>query len=121
MPTPRAWLVAFLITVVIEAPIVLALTRDGETPATKRLVLIVFAQLVTHPLVWFVFPQIAGLTGTTAAVLSELWAWLAEAVFYALVLRNVSFVRALGVSALANGASVLAGVALSGFIRALSA
>src|SRR5271169_1087599 len=107
MPTPHAWLVAFLITVAVEAPIVLALTRDVDARAAKRFALIVFAQLTTHPLVWFVFPYIVGLRGHTAAALSELWAWLAEAIFYALVFRGLTVTRALAISALANGASVL--------------
>jgi hypothetical protein len=113
MPTPGAWLLAFLVTVAVEAPIVLALTRGAETRAWRRLALVVFAQLATHPLVWFVFPYIVGLRGGTAALLSELWAWLAEAAFYALVLRGLGLPRALGVSAVANGASVLVGVALT--------
>lgn len=106
----RAWLEAFLVTVAVEAPIVLALTRDAKVDMSKRLALIVFAQLATHPLVWFVFPQIVGLRGSTTIALSEAWAWLAEAAFYALTLPGVRPVRAIGVSALANGASVLAGV-----------
>jgi hypothetical protein len=118
MPPPGAWLVAFLITVAVEAPIVLALTRGSETGTARRLALVVFAQLVTHPLVWFVFPYIVGLRGATATLLSELWAWLAEAVFYALVIRGITFTRALALSAFANGASVLAGVALAHVGRA---
>jgi hypothetical protein len=120
MPTPRAWLVAFLITVAVEAPIVLALTRGLPTRAPRRFLLVAFAQLATHPLVWFVFPRIAGLTGRTSAALSELWAWLAEALLYALVLPNLGPVRALGISAVANGASVAAGLLLSGVLRRLS-
>ena len=44
MPTPRAWLVAFLITVAIEAPIVVALTRDLAMRVPRRFLLAVFAQ-----------------------------------------------------------------------------
>jgi hypothetical protein len=51
MPTPRAWLVAFLITVAVEAPIVLALTRGLPPRAPRRFLLVLFAQLATHPLV----------------------------------------------------------------------
>jgi hypothetical protein len=113
MFTPGAWLLAFLVTVAVEAPVVLALTRGSEIGVARRLALIIYAQLATHPLVWFVFPHIVGLTGNGAATLSELWAWLGEAAFYALVLRGVSVTRALGISALANGASVAVGVLLS--------
>jgi hypothetical protein len=115
MSPPTAWLVAFVVTVAVEAPIVLALTRGCEPGAARRFALVVFAQLATHPLVWFVFPFIVGLRGSTALALSELWAWLAEAAFYTLTLRGLRVSRALGVSAVANGASVLAGVALRRF------
>ena len=120
MPTPRAWLVAFLITAGVEAPVVVALTRDVPVRAVRRFLLAVFAQLATHPLVWFVFPRLVGLTGRTSTLLSEVWAWLAEALFYALVFPGLPAARALGVSALANGASIVAGLLLAGFIRFLS-
>ena len=120
MPSPRAWLVAFLITAAVEAPIVVALTRDVAMRVPRRLLLAVFAQLATHPLVWFVFPRIVGLTGRTSTLLSELWAWLAEAGFYALVFPGLPTARALGISALANGASIVAGLLLAGVMRALS-
>ena len=112
MPTPHAWLMAFLATVAVEAPIVVALTRGHPTPAWRRALIAVFAQLVTHPLVWFVFPRLVGLTGRSSLALSELWAWLAEAAFYAVVLPGLSSARALGVSAVANAASILVGLAV---------
>jgi hypothetical protein len=120
MPTPRAWFVAFLVTVAVEAPIVVALTRDLAARAPRRFLLAVFAQLATHPLVWFVFPRLVGLTGRSSLLLSELWAWLGEAAFYATVFSDLSPARALGVSALANGASIAAGLLLAGVIRSLS-
>jgi hypothetical protein len=113
MPSPGAWLFAFLVTVAVEAPVVLALTRGSAAGPAKRLALVLFAQLATHPLVWFVFPRLVGLTGRGATTLAELWAWLAEGAFYALVLPDVTPARALAISALANGASVLAGVVLA--------
>jgi len=112
METPHAWFVAFLITVAVETPIVVTLTPGLPTGAGRRALIAVFAQLVTHPLVWFVFPRLVGLTGRGAVALSELWAWLAEAAFYGVVLPGISPARALGVSAIANAASILAGLAL---------
>jgi hypothetical protein len=117
--SPRARLVAFLATVAVEAPIVLALTRGSSLGAARRLGVIVFAQLATHPLVWFVFPRIAGITGHTSLLLSELWAWLGEAALYALALAGLRPTRALAVSAVANGASLLVGAALAGWLRSL--
>ena len=112
MPTPGRWLLAFLLTAAVETPIVVGLTRDLPMKARRRALIVLFAQLVTHPLVWFVFPQIAGITGRTALVLSEAWAWLAEAAFYLTVIPGLSPSRALGASAVANAASILTGLAL---------
>jgi membrane-bound metal-dependent hydrolase YbcI (DUF457 family) len=112
MISPATWLAAFVATFAVEAPVVLALTRASETSAPRRLALVLFAQLATHPLVWYVFPYIVGLRGSTATLLSEACAWLGEAALYALAMRDVTFARALGVSAVANGASVLAGLVL---------
>jgi hypothetical protein len=112
MPTPHAWLMAFLATVAVEGPIVVVLTRGHPTPAWRRALIAIFAQLVTHPLVWFVFPRLVGLTGRSSLALSELWAWLAEAAFYAVVLPGLSPARTLGISALANAASIMVGLAI---------
>jgi hypothetical protein len=112
MATPGAWFIAFLITVAVEVPIVVVLTRGHPTGTLRRAVIAGFAQLVTHPLVWFVFPRLVGLTGRSSLALSELWAWLAEAAFYAAVLPGLSPARGLGVSAIANAASIAAGLVL---------
>jgi hypothetical protein len=112
MPTPHAWLMAFLATAAVEAPVVVALTRGHPMRAWRRALIAIFAQLVTHPLVWFVFPRLVGLTGRSSLALSELWAWLAEAAFYAVVLPGLSPARALGISAIANAASILVGLAV---------
>jgi hypothetical protein len=116
MPAPGAWLLAFLITTAVEVPVVVALTRAADASAPRRAALAVFAQLATHPLVWFVFPYIVGIRGTTATLLAEVWAWAAEAAFYAIAWRGITVTRAAAVSALANGASVLVGTALSGLL-----
>jgi hypothetical protein len=101
-----AWLRAFLLTVAVECPLVVVLTAQSRLPWAKRVCLIIAAQLMTHPLVWYVFPAIPTLPRVTTLVLSELWAFLAEAAFYALVEVAPSKLRAFGVSALANGASL---------------
>ena len=112
MPSLQAWLFAFLATVAVEVPVVVALTRGHPTPAWRRALIAIFAQLVTHPLVWFVFPRLVGLTGRSSLALSELWAWLAEAAFYGVVLTGLSPARALGISAVANSASILVGLVI---------
>jgi hypothetical protein len=101
-----AWFRAFLLTVAIETPLVILLTRDSRLPRAKRIALVVAAQLMTHPLVWYVFPTIPGMPRYSSFVLSEVWAWIAEAAFYALVEAAPSKLHAIGVSAIANGASL---------------
>jgi hypothetical protein len=113
MPPVGAWFAAFLITLAVEAPVVLAMTRASEVGAARRFAFVVFAQLATHPLVWFVFPRIVGLRGGTALLLSELWAWLGEAALYALAFRGLTVTRAAATAAVANGASLLVGAALA--------
>jgi hypothetical protein len=106
------WFRAFVLTAIIEIPIVVALTRKSPFATWRRAGIALFAQLATHPAVWFVFPQIVGLTGRESLGLSELWAWLAEGSLYALAIPGVRPVRAFGASALANGASFGLGLAL---------
>jgi hypothetical protein len=97
------WAQAFVATVVLEAPLVLWFFRKDEASLQRRLVLLLFANLVTHPAVWFIFPalelgRVAMLAG------AETWAVVLEGWFYATVFRT-GLLRAMGVSALANGLS----------------
>ena len=115
------WVRAFALTLAIEEGVVLALTkRDGSAAGgtsqapndadalPKRAGLIAFANLATHPAVWFIFP-IAIASDTARIVASETWAVVLEALFYMLTMR-MSVARAFGVSAIANGASFGIGV-----------
>jgi hypothetical protein len=104
-----AWFRAFLLTLAVEAPIVALLLRRLEPSRTRLLVLVLFANLATHPAVWFVFTQLF-LIGTPGYVVAaEGWAVGAEAVFYWSAFRGVSVRRAIAVSLVANLASFLAG------------
>ena len=109
---PTTWLHAFALTALIEIPVVVLLTRNTAFPAWRRGVIALFGQIATHPAVWFIFPRIAGLSGLQATLLSELWAFLAEACLYAVALPGVRPLRALGISAIANGTSYALGLAL---------
>lgn len=109
---PTTWLHAFALTALIEIPVVVLLTRNTAFPAWRRGVIALFGQIATHPAVWFIFPRIAGLSGLQATLLSELWAFLAEACLYAVALPGVRPLRALGISAIANGTSYGLGLAL---------
>ena len=101
-----AWLRAFLLTVAVECPLVMLLTAGGRVTWSKRICLVIAAQLMTHPLVWYVFPAIPGLSRFSTLALSELWACIAEAAFYALVDVAPTKLGAVGIAALANGASL---------------
>jgi hypothetical protein len=108
----EAWLRAFLLTTVIEVPVLLALTRDSALGWQRRAAYGLMGQLMTHPLVWFVFPTIPGITGRTALTLSELFAWLGEAALYALAGVARTPLRAVGVAGIANGVSLAVGLLL---------
>ena len=84
----------------------MVLTAQSRLPLARRVCLVVAAQLMTHPLVWYAFPAIPSLPRFTTLVLSEFWAFLAEGAFYALVEVAPSRLAAFGISALANGASL---------------
>ena len=117
------WLVAFGTTLLLEAPLVLWLLRRSEASLWRRAVLLVVANLVTHPLVWFFFPALP-LSRRAALLLSEGWAFAAEAFIYATLVTareqpfRQLFARASLTSALANGFSWGAGTVL---FRALMA
>jgi hypothetical protein len=108
-----AWLRAFLLTVAVELPVAFWLLR-GRDPAGPRLAaVIVFASLLTHPAVWFVFPQVFYLSTPEYLLAAETWAVVVEAAFYWTVVRGVGPGRALAVSLAANLASFVAGLAVT--------
>lgn len=99
-----AWLIGFGLTLAIELPIVFPLLRKADRHWTRRLTAAVAANLLTHPLVWFFFPQIPLGSSQTLAI-SELWAFGAEACFYGYFVANLGWQRATVASALANATS----------------
>lgn len=99
-----AWLKAFLFTSAVEIPIAAALFRKAEPRLARRLGFAFFANLISHPAVWLIFPVLGLRYGTTILV-SELWAFGIEAVFYMLAFEKSDRFHAAGVAALANGAS----------------
>jgi hypothetical protein len=104
------WFPAFVLTVAVEAPIVWFLARGVEPNSARLLVLVVFANLVTHPAVWFIFTQLL-VAGTAAfTIAAETWAIGVEAIFYAVVFRGLGVQRALGTSLVANATSYGAGL-----------
>jgi hypothetical protein len=103
------WFAAFVLTLAVEAPIVVLLLRAAEPNLIRLAVLIVFANLATHLAVWYAFSQLL-LVGTIEYTLtSEGWAVAAESLFYKSAIPAVSWRRAIAVAIVANGASALVG------------
>lgn len=98
------WLIGFGLTLLLEAPWVLWLLRPCEPSGARRLALFLVANLLTHPLVWFFFPSLP-VPRTASLLLSEAWAFGAEAYLYAQWATNPLPRRAWLTSVLANGAS----------------
>jgi len=112
------WLRAFALTASIEVPIAAWLFARAEPSVRRRLGVAFLANLVSHPVVWFVLPRIF-VSYPRMVVAAESWAVASEAIFYALVFPNAGPSRAFGVSALANGASLGVGLllrALTGWV-----
>ncbi len=103
------WLPAFLLTLAVEVPLVVFLLRTDMPDRRRLAALVVFANLATHPVVWFVLTQLL-LVGTVEYTLAaEAWAVVIEALFYAVAVDGVSVRRATAVSLVANAASFVAG------------
>ena len=110
-PYVTAWSRAFALTVAVELPIAAFLLRRAEPRVRRRLALIAFANLASHPAVWFVFPEL-GLPFVVAMVLAELWAFGSEALFYGAAFERAGWLRAIATSALANAMSLGVGLLL---------
>lgn len=128
-----AWAKAFALTATVEILVVALLFRagvllpakDGEgaaaAPVTsapdRRAALLrlcavaFFAQLVSHPSVWFIIPSLVP-TYSVMVIVAEVWAVVSEALFYALVVPGVPLRTAAGASLVANGCSFGLGLAL---------
>jgi hypothetical protein len=103
------WFTAFVLTVAVEVPIVLVLLRASEPRLVRVAGLAVFANLATHPVVWYVISQLL-LVGTVAYVVAaELWAVAVEAVFYRIAIVELPLGRAALVAVAANAASFAVG------------
>ena len=101
------WFRAFALTLLVELPIAGVLLRRSESSQTRLVLMILFANLASHPAVWFIFTQLL-LIGTAEYLLvAEGWAVAAEALFYWAVFRGLPARRSVLVSFVANMASFL--------------
>lgn len=107
------WFRAFLLTLAVEVPLAVLLLRRWEPSRPRLLALVVFANLASHPAVWFVFAQFL-MVGTPEYVLvAEGWAIACEAVFFWAAFRGLPPRRAILVSLAVNVASFLAGMVVT--------
>jgi hypothetical protein len=106
-----AWARAFALTLVIELAVAVPLLSRDLPSLPRRLILVTFSQLSTHPLLWFVLPALH-LRRDLFLIAAELWAWLGEAAFYAVAIPGLSVPRAAGISLGANAASIGIGLSL---------
>ena len=102
------WLVAFALTIAIEAPVVWLLVGSTEPRAMRKIGAIFYANLATHPAVWFIFPLLP-VSRWMSVTLSEISAFVLEAGLYAMLFDKISLRQAALVSLLANGLSLSAG------------
>jgi hypothetical protein len=109
----QAWLLAFLITIGVEVPIAGRLLRRGDPGGWRLVVVIVVANLATHPAVWFIVPQLQYAGTPEYYVVAELWAIAVEALVYGVVLRGISPARATATAIVANVASFVVGLAVT--------
>jgi hypothetical protein len=116
-PATRAWLSAFLFTQVVEIPIYVAALRRTSphglpaplTGLRDPVVAAFGASLITHPIVWFVFPRLplGSYEGMVAG--AETFAVVAEGLYF-YALGAMALRRAMVVSLLANASSASLGL-----------
>ncbi|MEI7893317.1 MAG: hypothetical protein WCI05_09500 [Myxococcales bacterium] len=111
MPYVALWFRAFLFTVLMELLVLQRLFRCTRGSTVRRGVLVVYANLASHPCVWFVFPLLP-VSYALQLVFAELWAFASEALFYAVAFEDLAPRRALWGSLLANVASLTGGLVL---------
>lgn len=104
------WVRAFAVTLGVELAVA-TWFLPKEASRVRRLGAVTVANVASHPAVWFVFPDLVS-SWHTALLLSEAWALGSEVLVYRLVFPTLSWRKAFAASALANGASILAGIAL---------
>jgi hypothetical protein len=104
-----SWFAAFVVTVAVEAPIVVLLLRGFERDLVRLGIFIVVANLATHLAVWYVITQLL-LIGTLEYIaVAEIWAMAGEAILYWAAIGGLSIRRAVAVAVIANLASFMAG------------
>lgn len=114
-PPFDAWVRAYLATQIIEVPIVAGWLR-GRIPAFEAAAVGVLASTITHPALWYVWPDFEPYWLRIGA--GEAIVWAVEALLFAAWLRRAGEPRpvrvGVAVSCLANASSMLTGFVLLG-------
>jgi len=105
------WARFFALTLGIELLVAVPLLDRSER-FWRRAVAVTLGQLLTHPGVWFILPELR-LGRLKYLVVAETGAVVLELLFYKLVFQKLPWSRALAASTLANGASLAMGSLLS--------
>lgn len=103
---------AYALTLAVETAVLLLLLR-GKHAARVIMRNSIAANTLTLPFVWFFFPLL-GLTYGAQIAASEFFAFATEAGVYAALFAGMTGREALAASFLANAASFLLGLALTG-------
>jgi hypothetical protein len=107
------WARAFSLTLVVELAVAVPLI--GPPPRwLRRVAAVTLGQVLTHPSVWFLWPEL-GLPRATYLIVAEAWAVLGELLLYRLVFEAAPWSRLLAASAIANACSLAAGTFLLSF------
>jgi hypothetical protein len=106
------WIVAFVITMALEVPIIMVLLRGS--PPGRRLLAALVANGISHPTLWFLLTTLPIQTYGLWLATSEAIVWGMECALYIVLLsRWVSMKRVAISTTIANVASCAAGVALA--------
>ena len=103
------WFPAFLLTLAVELPIAVLLLRPSGLGIGRLAGIVAIANLATHPVVWFVLPQLLDVGGPEYVVAAEAWAIVIETVCYWLTVPGISLRRAAATALTANATSWAAG------------
>ena len=109
------WIMAFTLTQVIEITVGMLFWRDKEVSSLRKISILFGASLITHPMVWFVFPQIrdeGGFSYGEYLLMAESYAYGVEALYY----YAFRVQRPILLSVIANTCSFLTGVMLYTFV-----
>ena len=109
------WIVAFTLTQMIEITVGLLLWRDQKVSLIRKIGILFGASLLTHPLVWFVFPDMSaewGLSYTEYLLMAETYAYGLEAFYY----FSLRVSRPIMLSTVTNSFSFLTGVFVHEFV-----